>query len=257
MKLVRFEAHGETAYGAVEGGLVKQLAASPFESCEVTDHAHSLSEVKILAPVVPRKIVAIGLNYKSHLGDTPAPEVPEPFLKSSSAVIAHEEDIVIPREAIEGSLNVQEEAELSVVIGKECRRATRDDALSYVLGYTCGNDVSARPWQYNDLSWWRGKSSDTFAPLGPFIVTGLDPSNLALTARVNGETVQDATTADLIHDVPSIIEFVSRTVTLEPGDVIMTGTPGQPVDIHPGDTVEIEIEGVGLLRNRVKAEDAG
>ena len=257
MKFVRFEAHGEAAYGAVEGDLVKQLTATPFEDYQVTDHAHPLSEVKLLAPVVPGKIVAIGLNYKSHLGDEKAPEVPEPFYKTSSSVIAHDEDIIIPREAIEGSLNVQEEAELTVVIGRRCKRATREEALDYILGYTCGNDVSARPWQFNDLSWWRGKSSDTFAPLGPFIVTGLDPSNLAVLARVNGKTVQDATTADLIHDVPSIIEFVSRTVTLEPGDVIMTGTPGQPVDIHPGDTVEIEIEGVGVLRNGVKAETVG
>ena len=257
MKLVRFEAHGEAAYGAVEGDLVKQLTASPFEDYQVTDHAHPLSEVKLLAPVIPRKIVAIGLNYRSHLGDTEAPKVPEPFFKTSTSVIAHEEDIIIPREAIEGSINVQEEAELTAVIGRRCKRATRENALDYILGFTCGNDISARPWQHNDLSWWRGKSSDTFAPLGPFIVTGLDPSDLGISARVNGKTVQDATTADLIHDVPTIIEFVSRTITLEPGDVIMTGTPGEPVDIHPGDTVEVEIEDVGVLRNSVKAEAGG
>ncbi len=254
MKFTRFEAHGETAYGAVEGDLVRQLTASPFGEYEVTDHAHPLSEVRLLAPVTPGKIVAIGLNYRSHLDGAEAPSVPEPFYKTSTAVIAHGEDIVIPTEALEGGINVQEEAELSVVIGRRCRRATRAEALSYVLGYTCGNDVSARPWQYNDLSWWRGKSSDTFAPLGPWIATGLDPGNLALSARVNGRTAQESTTADLLHDVPSIIEFVSRAVTLEPGDVIMTGTPGQPVDIHPGDIVEIEVEGVGVLRNGVRAE---
>ena len=254
MKFVRFEAHGETAYGSVEGEMVRQMTASPFEEYQVTDHAHPLSHVKLLAPVMPRKIVAIGLNYKSHLGDRKPPEVPEPFFKTSSSVIAPEEHIVIPKEAIEGSLNVQEEAELTVVIGRRCKRATKADALSYVVGYTCGNDVSVRPWQFNDLQWWRGKSSDTFAPLGPYIVTDLDPSNLGISARINGRTVQDATTADLIHDVPSIIEFVSRAMTLEPGDVIMTGTPGQPEDINPGDSVEIEVEGVGVLRNPVRAE---
>ena len=139
-------------------------------------------------------------------------------------------------------------------MGRRCKRATRDNALSFVLGYTCGNDFSARHWQRNDLSMWRAKSSDTFAPLGPFIVTDLDPGNLRLMGRINGRTVQDQMTSDLVHDVPAIIEFVSRAVTLEPGDVIMSGTPGQPGDIHPGDTVEVEIEGIGVLANPVGAE---
>ena len=254
MKFTRFEAHGETAFGVVEGDDVRQMTASPFEDYEVTDHAHPVSEVRLLAPVVPSKIVAIGLNYRSHLGDLEAPKVPEPFWKTTSSLIGPGDPIVIPREAIEESLTIQEEAELAVVIGKRCKRATRQNALDYVLGYTCGNDVSAREWQSNDLSWWRAKASDTFAPLGPFIVTDIDPGNVGLEARVNGKTVQQQNTSDLIHDVPAIIEFVTRAVTLEPGDVIMTGTPASPGDLHPGDTVEIELEGIGVLRNPVTGE---
>jgi 2-keto-4-pentenoate hydratase/2-oxohepta-3-ene-1,7-dioic acid hydratase in catechol pathway len=254
MKYARYEAHGETAYGVVEGDSVKQLTASPLEDHEVTDHEHGLSEVKLLAPIVPGKIVAIGLNYKSHLGDRVPPSVPEPFFKTQSALIGPDEPIVIPREAIEEGVNIQPEAEFSLVIGKRCKRASADDALDYILGYTCGNDVSARNWQRNDLQWWRAKSSDTFAPVGPYIETDLDPGNVRLIGRINGEVVQEQLTSDLLYGIPRIIEFVSSVLTLEPGDVIMTGTPGAPGDIHPGDTVEVEVEGVGVLRNPVVAE---
>ena len=254
MKFTKYEAHGEVAYGIVEENVVQQITTTPFEEYQITDHSHRIDEVKLLAPVMPRKIVAIGLNYKSHLGDAKPPAVPEPFFKTSSAIISPNENIVIPREARQKGINVQEEAELTLVIGKTCKKATRSEALNYVLGYTCGNDVSARPWQSGDLSWWRAKSSDTFAPIGPFIVTGLDPSNLRLSARINDRTVQDASTSDLIHDVPTIIEFVSSVMTLEIGDIIMTGTPGEPQDINPGDTVEIEVGGVGILTNSVTEE---
>jgi 2-keto-4-pentenoate hydratase/2-oxohepta-3-ene-1,7-dioic acid hydratase in catechol pathway len=254
MKYARYEAHGEIAYGVVEGDSVKQITAAPFEDHAVTDHTHALSEVTLLAPVVPGKIVAIGLNYKSHLGDREPPKVPEPFFKTASALIGPDDPIVIPREAIEEGVHVQPEAEFSVVIGKRCKRVSRADALSYVLGYTCGNDVSARDWQRNDLQWWRAKSSDTFAPIGPFIVSDLDPGNVRLIGRINGKITQEQSTSDLVYDVPRIIEFVSSVLTLEPGDVIMTGTPGSPGDIHPGDTVEVEVEGVGVLRNPVTAE---
>ena len=253
MRYARYEAGGEVAYGVVEGDSVRDLTAAPYEPHETTDHVHALSGVRLLAPVTPNKIVAIGLNYRSHLGDTEPPKVPEVFLKASTSVIGPEDEIVVPKEAIDEGVNMQPEAELAVVIGKTCKRVAAQDALSYVLGYTCGNDVSARDWQRNDLSWWRAKSSDTFAPLGPYIVTGLDPGNLRLSGRVNGETVQDSSTADLLYGVPRIIEFASLAMTLEPGDVIMTGTPGEPGDMGPGDTVEIEVEGVGVLRNTVVA----
>ncbi len=253
-KFARYEAHGEIAYGVVEGDVVKQITASPLEDYEVTDHTHALSEVRLLAPIVPGKIVAIGLNYKSHLGDREPPSVPEPFLKSATSLAGPGDDIVIPREALEEGVTMQEEGELSVVIGKRCKRVSREDAMSVVLGLTCGNDVSARQWQRGDLQWWRAKSSDTFSPIGPYIVTDLDPGDLHLVARVNGKVEQESSTSDLLYDVPTIIEFVTRVVTLEPGDVIMTGTPGQAGDLHPGDTVEIEIEGIGVLSNPVVAE---
>ena len=253
-KFARYEAHGEIAYGLVEDDVVKQLSASPLEDYRVTDHTHPLSEVKLLAPIVPSKVLAIGLNYKSHLGDREPPKVPEPFIKTTSSVIGTGDVIIISREALDESITVQAEAELSVVIGRRCRRATKANALDYVLGYTCGNDVSARQWQRNDLQWWRAKSSDTFSPLGPFIVSDLDPSNLDLMSRINGNTVQDSNTSDLLYDVPAIIEFVSSAMTLEPGDVIMTGTPGRPGDLHAGDTVEVEIKGIGILSNPVRAE---
>jgi 2-keto-4-pentenoate hydratase/2-oxohepta-3-ene-1,7-dioic acid hydratase in catechol pathway len=253
-KYARYLAHGEVAYGVVEGDAVMQLTAAPFEEHQVTDHAHDISEVELLAPVVPGKVVAIGLNYRSHLGDREPPKVPEPFFKTTSSVIGTGQAIVIPREATEEGVTVQPEAELSLVIAKKARRVTKAEALDYVLGYTCGNDVSARNWQRSDLQWWRAKSSDTFTPLGPFIVTDLDPSALRLVCRINGSVVQDQLTSDLLHDVPTILEFVTRVLTLNPGDVIMTGTPGAPGDIHDGDTVEVEIAEIGTLTNPVKAE---
>ncbi len=253
-KWVRFEAHGEASYGIVEGGEVKQITAAPYEDYQVTDHSHALSDVKLLAPVVPGKVVAIGLNYKSHLGDRVTPKVPEPFFKTTESVIGPDEAIVIPRDAIAEGVQIQPEAELSLVIGKRCRGATKENALSFILGYTCGNDISARDWQRNDLQWWRAKSCDTFTPLGPAIVSDLDPGNLQLKCRINGKTVQDQNSSDLLYDVPTIIEFVSRVMTLNPGDVIMTGTPGAPGDIHSGDVVEVDLEGVGVLSNPVKNE---
>ena len=253
-KYARFEAHGEIAYGVVEGDSVRQLTAAPYEDHEVTDHTHALDDVKILAPVVPNKVVAIGLNYRSHLGDREPPKVPEPFFKTTSSVVGPGDEIVIPKEALEEGVKMQPEAELSLVIGKTAKRVSAADALDYILGYTCGNDVSARDWQANDLSWWRAKSSDTFTPLGPFIVTGLDPSALRLVGRINGEVVQEQVTSDLLYGVPRIIEFVTSVLTLNPGDVVMTGTPGAPGDIHEGDVVEIEIAEIGTLSNTVRNE---
>lgn len=262
-KYARYQ-HGDcVSYGVVEGDSVKQISAAPFEEHEQTGESLPLSEVKLLAPVTPSKIIAIGRNYVSHLvhsaslvgGDIDLPKVPEPFFKTPSSVIGPDDPIIIPREAIEDGVRVEEEAELTLVIGKRCRRATQDNALDYVFGVTCGNDVSARNWQRGDLSWWRAKSCDTFSPIGPFIATGLDPDNLLLTGRINGEVIQQSNTDDLAHNCRRIIEFVSSVVTLEPGDVIMTGTPGEPGEIKSGDSVEVELEGVGTLTNPVIAEE--
>ena len=253
-KYARFRADGEVAYGVVEGDAVKRISAAPYEDYEVTDRTYALDDVTLLAPVVPNKIVAIGLNYRSHLGDRQPPSVPEPFFKTTSSVVGPGDDVIIPREAIEEGVTVQPEAELSLVIGKKAKRVSKEDALDYILGYTCGNDVSARNWQANDLSWWRAKSSDTFTPLGPFIVTGLDPSDLRLVGRINGEVAQEQVTSDLLYGVPEIIEFVTRALTLNPGDVVMTGTPGAPGDVHDGDVMDVEIAEIGTLTNTARNE---
>ncbi len=246
----RYKAHGEVAYGVVEGDIVRQITTTPFEEFKITDHTHSLSEVKLLVPCTPTKIIAIGKNYVSHLRGRDVPEVPEAFYKVPSSLVGPGEAIVIP----EGAGNVEEEAELVVVIGKRCKKVSKEQAMDYVLGYTCGNDVSARDWQRGDLQWWRGKSADTFSPTGPFIVTDIDPTNLELRCRVNGKEMQYTNTSELYYDIPTMISFLSQAVTMEPGDLLYTGTPGSPASLHPGDTVEVEISEIGVLSNPVQGE---
>ena len=250
----RFEANGNVLHGIVEGHTIKEISGSPLNDHSETGNSHNIQDVKLLPPVSPRKIVAIGLNYRSHLGDKPGPAAPEPFLKSSTTVVGHGDNIVIPKIAIEEGVKIQPEAELALVIGKDCKGATQDNALDYVFAYTCGNDVSARDWQANDLQWARAKSSDTFGPIGPWMTTDLDPTSIQVICRVNGEEKQNQNTSDLLHPVTRIIEYVSSVITLQVGDVIMTGTPGTPGDIHPGDVVEVELSGVGVLTNPVVAE---
>tara|TARA_B100000749_G_scaffold243376_1_gene204612 strand:- start:641 stop:1411 length:771 start_codon:yes stop_codon:yes gene_type:complete len=250
----RFEIDGTVLHGIVEGPAIKEISGSPLNDYSETGNSHNLQDVKLLPPVSPRKIVAIGLNYRSHLGDKPGPAAPEPFLKSSTTVVGQGDNIVIPKIAIEEGVKIQPEAELALVIGKDCKGATQENALDYVFAYTCGNDVSARDWQANDLQWARAKSSDTFGPIGPWMTTDLDPTNIQVICRVNGEEKQNQNTSDLLHPVTRIIEYVSSVITLQVGDVIMTGTPGTPGDIHPGDVVEVELSGVGVLTNPVVAE---
>ena len=250
MKIARYLAHGQISYGVVEGDMVKELSASPFEPHQVTDHAHPVSEVKLLAPCEPTKILAIGLNYSSHLHDREPPAEPMVFYKTPTSVIGPDETIVRPKD----TAKLDAEAELVVVIKDRCRNVSKDEALQHVLGYTCGNDVSARDWQKDDRNWWRAKSADTFSPAGPFIETEIDPHNVRVACRINGKEVQGESTNYLIFDIPSIVAYTSRFVTLEPGDMIYTGTPGQPGEMKDGDVCEIEIEGVGVLRNSIKLE---
>ena len=250
----RFKANGEVSYGVVEGDTITKITGSPFQSYSSTNESHTVSDVKLLSPTEPSKVVAIGLNYKSHLGGRPGPAAPEPFLKASTSVIGNGDEIIIPKAAIAEKVKIQPEAELAVVIGKECKGATQANALDFVFAYTCGNDVSARDWQQNDLQWTRAKSSDTFGPIGPWMTTDLDPTNLQVICRVNGVEKQNQNTSDLLHPLVKIIEYVSAVVTLHVGDVIMTGTPGTPGDIFPGDTVEVEVNEVGVLSNPVVAQ---
>jgi 2-keto-4-pentenoate hydratase/2-oxohepta-3-ene-1,7-dioic acid hydratase in catechol pathway len=258
MLYARFR-HGDfEGYGLVEGGSVRPLEGDLFGEHRRAGEALPLASVRLLAPVArPGKILAAAVNYPSHVagsqamtGLTEAPKQPELFLKPSSSVIGPEEAIVLPRDAG----RVDYEGELVAVIGRTCRGADPDEALACVFGYTCGNDVSARHWQRDDLQWWRAKGSDTFSPVGPYIAGGLDPADLELRTRLNGSEVQAANTGTLIHSVAALIAFASRVMTLEPGDLVFTGTPGQTGRLSEGDVVEVEIGGIGVLRNAVRAD---
>ena len=248
MNIARFLYQGREAYGVVEGQALRPIQGDIFDRFEVTSQAIPLAQVRLLPPVRPSKILAVALNYRSHLGDTPPSANPELFLKPPSAIIGPEEEIVLPPEAG----RVDYEGELVAVIGRRCRNLGEGQALEYVLGYTCGNDVSARLWQRGDLQWWRAKGCDTFAPLGPWLASGLDPANLELRTHVNGQVRQSTNTSLLIHGVARLISFASQAVTLEPGDLIFTGTPGETGPLSHGDVVEVEVEGVGVLRNWVR-----
>jgi len=247
---VRYHSGSGSSYGILRGETVHEIRGDLFGRHVETGAAHPLSDVRLLHPCQPGKILAVGLNYRSHLGGRPQPAHPEMFYKPVSALQDPGGTIVIPPDATD----VHYEGELVVVMGKPVKDASVEEARSAIFGITCGNDVSDRNWQHGekkDLQWWRAKGSDTFAPLGPAIAAGLDYGNLLLQTRLNGEVVQKQFTADLIFDCPAIVSWVSRWVTLLPGDIIYTGTPGSTRRLSPGDVVEVEIEGVGVLRNPV------
>jgi 2-keto-4-pentenoate hydratase/2-oxohepta-3-ene-1,7-dioic acid hydratase in catechol pathway len=251
LRFARFRHGRRRGYALVEGELLRPIVGSPFERWRSGEETVALSRVRLLAPVRPSKILAVALNYRSHLhqfDQTSAPANPELFLKPPSAVVGPEEAIVLPPAAE----RVDYEGELVAVIGRRARGLGPDEALAHVLGYTCGNDVSARDWQHDDLQWWRAKGCDTFAPLGPWIATNLDPTNLELQTRVNGEIVQRTNTSLLIHDVARLVGFASQMMTLEPGDLVFTGTPGTTSPLKRGDVVEVDIGGIGVLRNHVE-----
>jgi 2-keto-4-pentenoate hydratase/2-oxohepta-3-ene-1,7-dioic acid hydratase in catechol pathway len=250
MRLARFVFNGRTSYGVVEGNGVTPIEGDPFGERRAAGPAVALSSVRLLAPVVPGQMLAVALNYPSHLGQQPPSPRPDLFVKANGCLANPGDNIVLPA----GCERVDYEGELVVVIGRPCRKVTTAEALSYVLGYTCGNDVSARDWQRSDRQWFRGKSCETFGPLGPWIEEGLDPTNLTLCTRLNGEEVQRCNTGEMINSVAETVSFASYYVTLRPGDVIFTGTSGQPRGMKDGDVVEVEVEGIGVLRNPVVAD---
>ena len=249
MKFVRFAIGRKTRYGVLSGQTIQVIDGSPFRRFMRVDEYHQLSEVRLLAPCLPSKIVAIGLNYRKHAEEAgmPIPDVPLIFLKPSTSVIGPEDDIVYPAM----SSRVDYEGEFGVVIGKRAWRVSPDKALDYVLGYTCCNDVSARDLQGLDGQWTRAKGFDTFAPFGPCIETELDPGNTPVETYLNGELKQQGNTNDLIHSVRDVISFASHVMTLLPGDIIATGTPSGIGPMSVGDTVEIRIGPIGVLRNYV------
>lgn len=248
-RYVRFLKDGRTAHGLMDGGRVRELRGTPLEGDAFTGAVHPSSAVKLLYPIHPPKVIAVGLNYRSHLGDRPVPAQPEIFFKVTTCLQNPGDPIIIPK----GAKNVHYEAELVIVMGKRLRNASLAEAQAAIFGYTCGNDVSERDWQKGDLQWWRAKGSDTFGPMGPVIATGLDIAKSGIELRLNGEVKQKQVLSDLIFDCPACVQHISRYVTLEPGDVIFTGTPGTTTAMKAGDTVEVEIGGIGVLRNPVKA----
>jgi 2-keto-4-pentenoate hydratase/2-oxohepta-3-ene-1,7-dioic acid hydratase in catechol pathway len=256
MRIVRFEQEGRTGYGILEGEKISVLWGTPYDDLKnTTGEVMSLPEVTLLAPCEPSKIVALGLNYRDHALEFghPLPEEPLIFIKPSTAVIGPEADIRYPAM----SRRVDYEAELAVVIGRTCRHVKEEVFRDYVLGYTAINDVTARDLQKKDRQFTRSKSFDTFAPLGPWIETAIpDPDNLTVEAYLNGERRQRSSTRNLVFPVATLVSFISRIMTLWPGDVIATGTPAGIGPMAPGDVVEIRVEGVGTLRNRLVTERA-
>ena len=249
-RYLRFSVDGQEAYGILEGDQVRQLSGDLFGEWEKTETTHALSDVTILVPSKnPSKVLALAGNYKSHIGDSEPNPYPEPFIKLPSSLLAPGGEVVQPPDTDP----VHYEAEVVIVIGKRARNVSVEAALDYVLGITCGNDISARTWQRNDVQWWRAKAADTFSPTGPYILSGVDYSNLNMVLKVNGEVRQEAKISDMIHGLAESVSFISKYVTLEPGDLIFTGTPGTTKGMQPGDEVTVEIEGVGVLKNKVVA----
>ncbi len=255
MKLARYLVNNREKYGIVDGEELREIKA-PSGDWNLAERMESgpvagLSEVKLLAPCRPSKIICLGLNYRSHAEELnlALPEKPILFMKPSTTVIGPDQDILYPPQ----SKRVDYEAELGVVIGRRAYRVERSGALDYILGYTCANDVTARDKQPPDGQWTYAKSFDTFCPLGPVIETEIeDPESLTVTGLLNGRVVQQAPTADHLFTVAEIIEYVSGCMTLLPGDVIMTGTPSGIGPFEPGDEFEVKIDGIGSLRNRLE-----
>ena len=287
-KYARYRVGDKVAYGIVEGERILELEGK-FAEWQPTGKTHQLYEVELLVPTEPRHVLALAWNYNSHIATGPRkaqitttsvvtfdPETgkvetktdteeiiripgfipekfrkPQVFFKSPSSLTAHDTNIVIPKNS-SGDLHF--EAEMVIVIGREAKDVPLKSALDYVLGVTCGNDVTERTWQKEDIQWWRAKGSDTFGPCGPFIVSGIDYNNLRLRLRHNGMVKQDEPTSRMIHGVAEIVSTISHHITLFPGDLIFTGTPQATSEIKTGDDVEVELEGVGVLRNRVVRE---
>ena len=254
MKFARFEVSNEVSYGIVDNGEIIQINNNPIlSSYEKTGKSFNESEVKILCPNPnPSKSLCLALNYGSHLGERGAPTRPEPFYKTSTALIGPGDPIKIHPEA--GLVAC--ESELVAIIGKVTKNVSEEEALDYVFGYTCGNDGSAREWQGGDDAdnlWCRAKSADTFGPLGPYIVTDIDPQNVGIKGFVNGIEGQSCHSSEMLFSTAKSISFISKYATLLPGDMLWTGTSGKTPPINPGDTVTIEIENVGTLENPVES----
>lgn len=249
MKLARFEADGKARYGRIEGEELLELDGSYFGAATPTGKRFRVNAVRLLAPTVPSKVVCLGLNYRDHAKEMgkPIPQEPCLFMKPDTSVIGPEDTIRCPAM----SRQVDYEAEMAIVIARELRQASPEEAMRAVLGYTCLNDVTARDLQAKDGQWTRAKGFDTFCPIGPWITDEVDPDRLDVELRLNGQVRQRSNTAQFVFRTAEIVSFISRVMTLRAGDVIATGTPSGIGPMKPGDVVEVIVQGIGTLRNKV------
>ncbi len=250
MKIVRMKAGDDIAYGVADTEGVVVYKGSPFVAWEPTENVVPWASVSLLSPVIPTKVLCVGKNYEDHVDEMGGeiPEEPLIFMKPATAVIGQNAAVIHPRTSKE----VHHEAELAVVISRPARNINAEDASRYIFGYTAANDVTARDLQTKDAQWTRAKGFDTFCPLGPAIETELDPlERLAVICRVNGEVRQAGFTSDMIFGVAEILEYITAFTTLLPGDVVLTGTPAGASKVEPGDVMEVEIDGIGTLTNRL------
>jgi 2-keto-4-pentenoate hydratase/2-oxohepta-3-ene-1,7-dioic acid hydratase in catechol pathway len=257
MRIIRYLYEEHLRYGIVDGGEVHPCDGDPFTGLTRSSAVLDPADVKLLPPVDPPNIICLGLNYRAHAAETGHPLPPEPlvFIKATTALCGPGDPIILPAQYPD---NIDYEAELAIVIGKRARNVPEDRVDEVILGYTAANDVSNRAVQFSDGQWARAKSHDTFCPVGPAIVTDLDPGNLAITCRLNGKVMQASNTSDLIFPVRRVVSHLSHSFTLLPGTLILTGTPGgvgfmrkPPVFLRAGQVVEVEIEGIGILANPV------
>jgi 2-keto-4-pentenoate hydratase/2-oxohepta-3-ene-1,7-dioic acid hydratase in catechol pathway len=248
MRVVRVFSGEDVRYGLADAGTITLISDEPFAAWE-TDDVISMAGARLMPPAMPTKIVCVGVNYKTHAKEMghELPEEPLIFLKPPTSMNAPGGEIHLPPDVG----RVDYEGELAVVMGRRAHRVAPEDALTFVLGYTCANDVTARDLQKRDGQWTRAKGFDGFCPLGPWVETDVDPSDLLLETYLNGEVVQSARTSDMIFDVPTLISFISHVMTLLPGDIVLTGTPSGIGELHSGDVVEVRIEGIGGLSSRV------
>jgi 2-keto-4-pentenoate hydratase/2-oxohepta-3-ene-1,7-dioic acid hydratase in catechol pathway len=259
MRWIRFSTAGRTAYGILEGERVAEVDGDPFAGYERTARTHPLAAVRIEVPVIPRTFYCAGLNYTRHIVEMATkrgvkpdiPEKPDIGYRANNALVAHDEPVIIPRDATD---KVQYEGELVAVIGRQAKHLSEAEALSCVLGYTIGNDVSERSWQRTDRTLWRAKNTDSFKPMGPWIETAAELDAMETIVRVNGAETLRFPTNDMLFGVATYISAMSRYLTLYPGDVIWMGTDGVSPDLKHGDVVEIEITGIGTLRNPFRRE---
>ncbi len=249
MRIARFRRAGNVAFGLVEGDNLKTLVGDPFSGIELSGESVPMASVELLAPVEPTKIICIGMNYSAHAAEISqdVPDEPLMFFKPTSAVTAVGQPIVLPWQ----SDQVELECELAIVVGKEAKNVPIERVDDYILGFTIANDVTARDIQFSDLQWARSKGFDTFCPLGPWVDTEFDPEGARLESRVNGSVRQQGTTHDMNFGIYEVFSYVSQNVTLNPGDVILTGSPAGLARIQKGDVVECEIKGLGVLSNPV------